>query len=226
MSKHLFFRAVRRLFQLYGGRYQIPTQQELDGPCVMICHHGNMVGPLYTLAYLPVGIRPWILSLFCEKEGCREQLASYTLPVRCHIPRRLAELLAWMVSGLVVRLIQDAQPIPVYRGSARSLSTCRQTVEELERGGRVILFPDVDYIAAADEEGAMYQGFALIARLYYARTGKPMDFLPVHVSRGRHVIAAGQRVRFEGGEFDRQAGSRLVQQIAREMDALTEKYGI
>ena len=92
-------RGVLRLKNL-GWRTEV---EQFPEPCVYICSHSNMAGPLTTLAQLPFPVRPWVLHLFFDREDCRRQFADYTFSQRFGMPKWLAGVLARLTAGLCQR---------------------------------------------------------------------------------------------------------------------------
>ena len=92
------FIAVRFVWRLVRPRWRTQVEQ-IQGPCVYICSHSNMAGPLTTLAQLPFPVRPWVLHLFFDREDCRRQFADYTFSQRFGMPKWLAGVLARLTAG-------------------------------------------------------------------------------------------------------------------------------
>ena len=162
-----------------------------------MCSHGDMAGPLATQCWLPFPTRPWVLHVFLSREECRRQYRDYTFTQRFGLPRPAAALLAWAVSGYASALVRSVGAIPVYRGSARLKETFRRTVEALQAGDPVIVFPDVDYTDRSGDMGEIYDGFLLIDRFWQRVSDTPLDFVPLRLDRKARRIAAGEAVRFD-----------------------------
>ena len=135
--------------------------------------------------------------MFLSREECRRQYRDYTFTQRFGLPRPAAALLAWAVSGYASALVRSVGAIPVYRGSARLKETFRRTVEALQAGDPVIVFPDVDYTDRSGDMGEIYDGFLLIDRFWQRVSDTPLDFVPLRLDRKARRIAAGEAVRFD-----------------------------
>ena len=75
--------------------------------------------------------------------------------------------------------------------------TFRRTVEALQDGDPVIVFPDVDYTDRSGDMGEIYDGFLLIDRFWQRVSDTPLDFVPLRLDRKARRIAAGEAVRFD-----------------------------
>ena len=185
----VFFRAVRWTVRHFCGTCE-RREAPLPSPCVVVCRHKNGSGPIRTLLMMEEEVRPWVLDVFCEKEACRRHFRRFTLPMRLHMPPWLAAPCALAVSWVVPPLMRAIGGIPVHRGSARALSTLRQTLSALERGQRVIIYPDVNYADTAQEVKALYGGYLLLARLFAQRCGGRLAFVPAAAVKGAIMIGA------------------------------------
>lgn len=196
MNRGKLFYASRPFVRLLVGRWSVQVEMP-EGPTVYVCSHGNLAGPLATQCWLPFPTRPWALHVFLDREGCRRQYQDYTFTRRFGMPKPAAALLAWAVSGYVSALVRSVGAIPVYRGSARLRETFRQTVEALQAGEPVAVFPDVDYTDESGDMGEMYDGFLLIDRFWRRVSDRPLSFVPLRLDREARRIAAGEAVRFD-----------------------------
>ena len=196
MTRGKLFFASRPFIRLVVGRWSVQAPPP-EGPTVFVCSHGDMAGPLATQCWLPFPTRPWVLHVFLSREECRRQYRDYTFTQRFGLPRPAAVLLAWAVSGYASALVRSVGAIPVYRGSARLKETFRRTVEALQAGDPVIVFPDVDYADRSGDMGEIYDGFLLIDRFWQRVSDTPLDLVPLRLDRRARRIAAGEAVRFD-----------------------------
>lgn len=184
-----FFRAVRWAVRRFCGTRE-RRSAPLPRPCVVVCRHKNGSGPIRTLLMMEEEVRPWVLDVFCEKEACFRHFRRFTLPMRLNMPAWLSAPCARAISYVVPPLMRAMGGIPVHRGSARSLVTLRETLRALERGQRVIIYPDVNYADTSHEVKALYGGYLLLARLFEQRCGARLAFVPAAAVKGAILIGA------------------------------------
>ena len=108
-----------------------------------------------------------------------------------------ADTAAVILLACLLGPVRSVGAIPVYRGSARLKETFRRTVEALQAGDPVIVFPDVDYTDRSGDMGEIYDGFLLIDRFWQRVSDTPLDFVPLRLDRKARRIAAGEAVRFD-----------------------------
>ena len=211
------FIAVRFVWRLVRPRWRTQVEQ-IQGPCVYICSHSNMAGPLNTLAWLPFPVRPWVLHVFFNYRSCRRQYADYTFSRRFGYPRWAAEGLALLTAGVVSRLVRSAASIPVYRGSVQAAATFRETIQALERGEAVIIYPDIDYANDSGEMGEIYRGFLLLERFWRKRHQEPLTFLPIQMDRKRRTLRSAPALQFDRGKPFEEEADRIQAALRREIN--------
>lgn len=214
MERGKLFAVSRAFVRLKLGRWTVEVPPP-EGPTVYVCRHGNMMGPIATLSWLPFPARPWVLHVFTQRETCQAQYRDYTFSARFGLPKPLAAVLAWAVSGYVSALMKSLCAIPVYRGTARIGETFRETAAALRAGDPVLVFPDVDYTSSGGDIGEVYDGFLLIERFWRRVSDEPVRFVPLALDRERRRIAAGPPVRFNPSK-------KVKEDLPRVREALRE----
>lgn len=214
------FQTVRMLLRPFFPLKSIPEIEALPRGAVYVCRHRNMRGPLYTLLHLKIQPRPWVLSVFCEREECFEQFGGYTLSVRLRWKPLFARTVARILSWIVPAAVRSAGGIPVYRHSTKIATTFRQSLKALEAGQSIILYADVEYTDMTDEVGELYDGFLLLGRMYYAATGKQLLFVPVDYLPRERKIAVGEPVIFQGNAPYEEEKSRVSALLDERIQAL------
>ena len=208
-----FFTRVRFWSRIFFRDYQSPPPEALPAPAIYICRHRNLRGPIDTLLWLSAPVHPWVFSVFCERETAYRQYANFTLPRRAGWPRIFALPAARILSWVVPGLCGSMGAIPVYRSTARVVTTFRKTLEALKAGMRIIIYPDVDYADPSDQIGALYEGYLVLGSLYHRATGKNLSFIPLRTEKRR--IFAGPPIEFDGAK-PRDAETERVARAIRE----------
>jgi len=191
-----FFTRLRFWSRIFFRNYHSPPPEALPAPAVYVCRHRNLRGPIDTLIWLSAPVHPWIFSVFCERKTCYRQYADYTLTRRAGWPRFLALPVARILSWVVPGLCGSMGAIPVYRSTARVVTTFRRTLEVLKAGRRVIIYPDVNYSDASEHMGALYEGYLMLGTLYHRATGRNLLFVPLRGEKRR--ITAGEPIEYDG----------------------------
>jgi len=171
-------------------------------PCVLLCRHRNMRGPFYSIVrWGGEKTRTWVLHPFCAKQTFYDHMYHYTLTERLHYPDWFARFGAWFMAAVVPPLINSLGGIPVYRHDGRIRETFRLSLEQLEQGRNILIFPDIDY-TSNDTVGDVYDGFFMLERMYFRKTGRHLPFVPVHLDTKAKSLTFGTPVTFSDGNFN------------------------
>ena len=190
------YRAIRGSIRLV---YPKPALQGLDQipdePVIFVGNHTQMNGPIVAELYMPVPRKTWCASAMME----RSEVADYAFqdfwsqkPKWTHPFYRV---LAHLITPLSVLIFNQAETIPVYHDT-RILETFRQTVQTLEDGKSVVIFPEED----RRYNNVVYHfqsHFTDVARTYYKKTGKVLSFVPMYIAPRLKTVVFGPPVRFD-----------------------------
>ena len=163
-------------------------------PKVYIVHHQNLRGPITAMAWFDRPLRPWVLSVFCERQECFDQFYNYTFTQRFGFKKPFAAALAFPLSFGVPALMRSIRVIPVYRQPRETIKTFRQSLDALAAGEDLLISPDVDYTSTSIEIGEVYDGFLSLDKHYYRNSKKHIGFVPLHVDTGSRRILVGTEV--------------------------------
>jgi len=104
------------------------------------------------------------------------------------------KLLSYVIAPLSVCVFNNANTIGVYHDT-RILSTFKQTVQHLQNGSHVVIFPE--HSAAHNHILCQFQDrFIDVAKLYFKRTGKEVSFVPMYLAPRLKKMYFGKPIRF------------------------------
>ncbi len=198
-----------------------------ENPLVFLCNHGELYGPMIAESYIPVPVRAWSISnIMGDPEKVYAYIYKYSFQNNERFPRALRSPLAKAVSRLSVWGMNQLENIPVYRAPPGQLiKTFRESIEAMQAGDNLLIFPENPNALGQDHGyeqgrvGEFFTGFALLAPVYYNRTGKRCRFLPMYANKQARVITFGEEIVYQPGD-DRQAEA---ERIAREARAQMER---
>jgi len=197
-------------------------------PGIFVFNHREVYGPIAAVVFLPYDMRPWILDKMIDKQQITTHMYEGTFSHIKWLPVFMRKGLTKMLSPLVVWALSSFEPIPVYRGTARSvLKTFEMSIECLQSGDSILLFPENPEERYTDSKQVndFYRGFANLGRLYYKRTKESVTFYPVYASRRGRELRIGESVKYDPAN-GRQEEGRIVetlQQRMRELQRLDEE---
>ena len=200
-----------------------------DGQMILVCNHGELYGPVVANLYIPVSFRPWVISNMMDKEAIIEHVYQGTMVRQKWLPERWKRPLLRRVAPLVMWIFGSLEAIPVYRGKPRELmQTFRQTIEAMQAGDNILLFPengeeqdDTGKGYASEGVGQLYTGFAMIARMYWTKTRKRAAFIPVYASRRTRTLTIGKGILYDPDAPANDEKLRIVRELT---DSMTELY--
>ena len=235
VSRHrqpLFIRAFMALLRpLFRHRLQGVERivQDENNPIVFLCNHGEIYGPVAAMLFIPVPVRPWVISNMTANPGeVAEYLYKYTIGPMTWLGR-----LRWPVARLLGRLsvwaMRHLEAIPVYRHKPRELmTTFRQSVEAMEAGDNLLIFPenpDATEVPGYQHGGMgdMFRGFPMLAQVYHNRTGKRCRFLPMYAHKGLRTLSFGEFILYDPDNAPMAERDRIVDEATRQMREMAER---
>ena len=217
-SDPLFYRLIRRIVLRVSPKYTLYGTENLpDEPCVIVGNHSQMYGPLAGELYMP---RPHYIWCIGEMMNRKEVPAYAFQDFWSKKPRWTHwfwHLASHAIAPLAAYVLSHAHTIPVYR-DARVMTTFRQSVEYLQAGADIVIFPEsaepYNHIVTRFQSH-----FADLAKLYYRRTGNTLCFVPMYVAPKLGKICFGAPVRHNPEAPDGEERERICLAM---MNAITD----
>ncbi|MBR5137414.1 MAG: GtrA family protein [Clostridia bacterium] len=191
---------VRSIAKIFYPKYKTLSPEE-NSPCVYVCHHMNMHGPLVTLIWLKSHPHPMILDCFFNYGTCYKHYKDFTFTMRFKKARHFSKLLSLIATVITVPLVRSLHAIPVHRGGNNSFVTMKTSMKVLAKGHNIIVFPDKDYANRQGSDSNIYDGFLLLESLYYRKTGHHLAFVPLVVDDNHKRILQKDPIYFESQDF-------------------------
>lgn len=184
--------AVRLIYPkttVVGAEYLPPE------PCVIVGNHAQMNGPITCELYSPRPRCTW-----CAGEMmCLRDVPSYAYrdfwSQKPRSVRWLFKLASYLIAPLSVCVFNGANTIPVYHDS-RLLTTFRLTLERLQEGADIVIFPEHD-VPCNHILCDFQDKFVDVARLYFKKTGKTLSFVPLYLAPALKKMIYGQPIVFD-----------------------------
>ena len=195
------YRMVAWGFQnlIWDGQLINPQNLPAAGPAILVANHVRALGPVAVGGSVPLEMHYWIHADMLDPRVAPDYLRRDFLEPQMHLPQPLSFWLAGLIARVHVPLLRAIGGIPVYHDSDRLQTTLRQTVDLLEQGACILIFPedpnlpmDVRY-----EMTPFKKGFTRLGELFYERTRLVLSFHPLAVDARSRTVRAGQPVRFQ-----------------------------
>ena len=195
-----------------------------DTPCVFVCNHGEIYGPVVATLYIPFSFRPWSAYEITDVDtiadrsmnGAFEHVKGFRRKMLDGFMRKIgAPFVAWVMKSL--------DCIPVYHDNPRKLmQTFRETVTAMQAGDNILIFPEnagtsADHKYAREGVNEFFTGFTMVGQLYYNKTGKSPLFVPVYADKHRRTITFGTPTRYNPDVPSNEEKERLCGYLRGEM---------
>lgn len=195
-----------------------------DTPCVFVCNHGEIYGPVVATLYIPFSFRTWVtyeitdVNIIADRtmNGAFQNVKGPWRKAVDWIMRKIgAPFVAWVMKSL--------DSIPVYHDNPRGLmQTFRETVTAMQAGDNILIFPEnaatsADHKYAREGVGEFFTGFTMIGQLYYNKTGKCPLFVPLYADKHKRTITFGAPTRYNPDVPANEEKERLCDYLRGEM---------
>ena len=199
-----------------------------DDVMILVCNHGELYGPIVSNLFVPVPFRPWIISSMMFRDTLVDYMYEGTMVRQRWLPESWKKPLVRVLSAPLTWAFESLEGIPVYRKSPHELvKTFRLTVEAMQAGDNILLFPENGENQGTDGKGyvsegvgELYTGFVTLAPMYFSKTGKQAVFMPIYASKRLRTLTLGEGIAFRSGEPSRGEKLRVVKALQDSMQAM------
>ena len=185
-------------------RGQEKVKLDDDIPCVFVCNHGEVYGPIVATLYIPFSFRTWVTYEITDVNIIADRCMNGTFQDVKGICRKI---LSWIMvkigAPFIAWIMKSLDSIPVYHDNPRKLmQTFRETVTAMQTGDNILIFPEnsetsADHKYVREGVSEFFTGFTMIGQLYYNKTGKCPLFVPVYADKKKRVITFGTPTRYD-----------------------------
>ena len=215
----LLFRFICWLCRVFSPKYEIIGVENLpEGPSIIVGNHCQMQGPISAELYTPGPHYIW-----CAGEMMhREEVADYAFQDfwsgKPRSVRWLFRLYSYLIVPLCVYVFNHAHTIPVYHDT-RLLTTFRQTIQRLQEGGRIVIFPEC-YDEHNNIVHQFQDKFIDVARFYHKKTGDALSFVPLYLAPYLSKIVYGRPIVFHPDAPVNEERSRICRALMDEITSI------
>jgi hypothetical protein len=192
----VMFRIIKAAVQFFYPKTQVLGLEHLpQEPCIVVGNHAQLNGPIVGELYFPGPKKIWTagqMMVWKEVPAYAFQDFWSQKPRWSHWYFRLV---SYLITPLSVCVFNNASTIPVYH-DMRLMTTFRTTLEALQAGENIIIFPEHD----VKHNHIVYEfqdKFIDVAKLYYKKTGKALQFVPMYVAPKLKQTVLGAPVTFD-----------------------------
>jgi hypothetical protein len=194
---HPFYKLLKKIIRIILPKNEFiwKTDKPDDGESIFfVCNHTKIYAPMGFLT-CKTPVRVWANYYFIFMKTCwhhmRTKVLIYTKPKWLTYP------LGFILTPLIVLTFRAIEPIPVYHKSSKVINdTFDKSIYTMEEGRAQVIFPEATTELANKYLYKLNQGFPLVAKDYYDKTGKCMKFYPVYCAQKLHKFLIGDPITY------------------------------
>ena len=195
---------VLRPFFFHRVRGAENVHLDEDIPCVFVCNHGEILGPVVCTLFSPFPFRPWSAYEMLDKDMVSERTMNGTFQ---NVKGAGRKALQWLMDRIgapaLVWLLHSEDSIAVYHDNPRKLmQTFRETITAMQAGDNILVFPENAatspnhrYVQQGVSE--FFTGFTMIGQMYASKTGNCPLFVPMYADKKKRLITYGVPTRYD-----------------------------
>ena len=165
-----------------------------DEPVIVVENNTQMNGPICCELYYPGDRYTWCAGEMMHLKDVPAYAYKDFWSAKPKLLRPFYKLLSYIIAPLSVCVFNNARTIGVYHDT-RIISTFKQTVQRLQEGSSVVIFPE--HSVPYNHILCQFQDkFIDIAKLYYKRTKKALAFVPMYIAPTLKKMYIGKPISF------------------------------
>ncbi len=195
----MFYRFLYKVFRylIFNLRVSGRKNTRDDSPVILVANHCGSFGPISVMASFPARVFPWVDHEVMESGSAAKRIQSEFLEAELRFGPRLAVHLGRLLGRICIALMRKIGAIPVYAGSMKIKTTVERSLSLLERGGKILIFPEDSRYPIDDVLYSFRTGFIHLAKLYFEKNRTPISFLPIAVNGKTKGVRFGEPVQFD-----------------------------
>ena len=207
---------LKRIVKACYPKIEVVGQANLPNePVIIVGNHSQMNGPIACELYTPGEHYIWCAGEMMHLKDVPAYAYKDFWSNKPKCVRWLYKLMSYIIAPLSVYVFNNANTVGVYHDS-RIISTFKQTVQHLQEGSNIVIFPEHSVIH--NHIICEFQDrFIDVAKLYYKRTGKAVCFVPMYLAPKLKKMYYGKPIRFRPDEPIAEERTRITQVLMQEI---------
>lgn len=212
-KRGLYFRIVRMILRPFWKRQVIIDESLFKDGLVLVGHHQSFYGPIISMMWLPDTVNIWVVSHLFAFKQCFNMFYNHTFKKTIKMPRIIALVMAGLCGLLIPPMIRSIGAIPVYRQSKKIVETFEISMDLLDKGQQILIFPDIEYYGRDNLIGDIHNGFAHLEKLYFRSHGDHLGFVPIILDKANKVIRTSKPIYFNDHGIYEEERDILIKEI-------------
>lgn len=207
------------MLKTFYPRFKVLGTEKLPKEAsVIVANHSQMHGPIACEFYFVGNHYTWTAGQMMKLKEVPSYAFTDFWSFKCKFTRPFYKLLSYIIAPLAVCVFNNANTIPVYH-DGRVIATFKNTVSHLKNGDNVIIFPEHNQ----KHNHIIYDfqdKFIDLARLYYKKTGKELNFVPMYIAPNLKTMYLCDPIKYD---INKDSDAQRVEIKNYIMDEITKK---
>lgn len=220
-KKSTLFRFVKWCIKILYPKFRAEGVENLPAePVIIVANHCQTYGPVVGELYVPGEPYIWCAGEMMHLEDVPEYAFRDFWSQKPKWTHSGYKLLSYLIAPLAVCIFTNARTIGVYHDS-RILSTFKNTLKKLQEGKNIVIFPEHD----VRHNQIVYEfqdKFIDVAKQYYKRTGKALQFVPMYIAPNLRTFTLGAPICYNPEADMVGERSRICRYLMDEITAIGE----
>lgn len=215
----LSYRLIKAAVRIAYPETEVIGQENLpQGPAIVAGNHSQAHGPIACELYFPGMHDIWCIADMMDRKTVPAYAYQDFWSGKPKRVRWLYKLASYLIAPLSECVFNNANTIPVYKDK-RVVETLRKTVDRLQKGSRVVIFPE-EYEEHNTIVHHFQQGFVDTARHYYRKTGEDIPFVPLYVCPALRKLVIGKPIYYDHTADSREERERICAYLMDEISRM------
>ena len=191
----LLYKVIKWLVKTFYPKIGVEGQENIpEEATIIVGNHSQMNGPIAGELYTPGSHYIWCAGEMMHLKDVPAYAYKDFWSGKPKAIRWFYKFLSYIIAPLSVCVFNNANTIGVYHDT-RIISTFKQTVQRLQEGNHVVIFPE--HSVPHNHIVCQFQDkFIDVAKLYYKRTKKEVAFVPMYLAPSLKKMYFGKPIRF------------------------------
>ncbi len=204
-----------------NGQEILPDQQ----PVLFVSNHCGPIGPVACVLSLPRRVYPWIVVDMLDPKRIVPYLYQDFITNSLHLQGPFGWFLAKAIAKIALPLLQGLGCIAVDRYDVRFFGAFHRSLELLEAGKSLLIFPEDPLLPINPETGMrpFMSGFLWLCVLYERKTGKRLPVIPTAVIPSKRRIILEEPMFLPTLQSPKEDMRKLAQEIEIKVSRLLKR---
>lgn len=223
--KSPMFQVLCGLVRLFYGKLELVELEPLpQRDAVIVANHTQMNGPIAGQLFMPENCYIWCAGQMMDRKKVPEYAFTDFWSQKPKWTHPFYRMLSHLIAPLASFIFNHARTIAVHR-DMRIMSTFRESLNKLTEGNTLLIFPEKD----ETDNNILYkfqENFINIAKLYYAKTGVALTFVPMYIAPRLRKMYIGKGITYNSSSSIEEERTRIADYLSREITKIARQLPV